>query len=105
MTTALQVASGSRLRFLNLWTEGIPLAARNAACQFARVARNFGHEQLMRVCIELQQGHWFDSYQYFQVGHEIGQYSTSILTPVVWINFMLSPASSVTTEERLAHLS
>lgn len=55
MTTALQVAYGSRLRFLNLWTEGIPLAARNAACQFTRVAKNFGHEQLMRVCIELQQ--------------------------------------------------
>ncbi|KAF7681950.1 hypothetical protein GT037_000926 [Alternaria burnsii] len=30
MTTALQVACGSRLRFLNLGTEGIPLAARNA---------------------------------------------------------------------------
>jgi hypothetical protein len=76
MTTALQVACGSWLRVLIQWTEGIPL---DAACQVTRVAKNFGHGQLMHVCIKLQQRHWFDSEQDSHVVPRSGLKSASIV--------------------------
>ena len=47
--------TGSCRRSLTLWTEGVPLDAHDAAWSVTRAAKNFGHIQVMCVCVNLQQ--------------------------------------------------
>lgn len=76
--------TGSCRRSFTLWTEGVPLDAHHAAWSVTGAAKNFGHVQVMRMCIDLQQLQWLDVYQDVQVGLEIGHCSARIMTPLVW---------------------